>query len=93
MVMVVGLFVLFLTMVATSTRWPTSFDVENYSDYDHLNDGSPMLCWFGADSLGRDILSHVLIGAQVSPAAGVFAVLIGAAIGMVLGLLTGYYEG
>ncbi len=32
-------------------------------------------------------------GAQISLAAGVFAVFIGAAIGTLLGLLAGYYEG
>lgn len=35
----------------------------------------------------------MLVGAQISLAAGVLAVLIGAAIGTVLGLLAGYYEG
>lgn len=49
--------------------------------------------WFGVDSLGRDIFSRVLVGAQISLAAGVFAVFIGAAIRTLLGLLAGYYEG
>ena len=84
---------LLLILVAIFARWLTPFDAENYFDYDRLNDGPSMMHWFGVDSLGRDIFSRVLVGAQISLAAGVFAVLIGAVIGTVLGLLAGYYEG
>ncbi|GAL44733.1 MULTISPECIES: glutathione ABC transporter permease GsiD [Citrobacter] len=93
MALFAGLFVLVLIMVAIFARWLTPFDAENYFDYDRLNDGPSMLHWFGVDSLGRDIFSRVLVGAQISLAAGVFAVFIGAAIGTVLGLLAGYYAG
>lgn len=91
--LIAGLFVLLLILVAVFARWLTPFDAENYFDYDRLNDGPSMMHWFGVDSLGRDIFSRVLVGAQISLAAGVFAVLIGAAVGTVLGLLAGYYEG
>lgn len=91
--LIAGLFVLLLILVAIFARWLTPFDAENYFDYDRLNDGPSMMHWFGVDSLGRDIFSRVLVGAQISLAAGVFAVLIGAAIGTALGLLAGYYEG
>ncbi|XQS18215.1 glutathione ABC transporter permease GsiD [Citrobacter telavivensis] len=91
--LIAGLFVLLLILVAVFARWLTPFDAENYFDYDRLNDVPSMMHWFGVDSLGRDIFSRVLVGAQISLAAGVFAVLIGAAIGTVLGLLAGYYEG
>ena len=91
--MIAGLFVLALILVAIFARWLTPFAAENYFDSDRLNDGPSMLHWFGVDSLGRDIFSRVLVGAQISLAAGVFAVFIGAAIGTVLGLLAGYYEG
>ncbi|HGY1166867.1 TPA: glutathione ABC transporter permease GsiD [Citrobacter braakii] len=91
--MIAGIFVLALILVAIFARWLTPFDAENYFDYDRLNDGSSMMHWFGVDSLGRDIFSRVLVGAQISLAAGVFAVFIGAAIGTVLGLVAGYYEG
>jgi ABC-type dipeptide/oligopeptide/nickel transport system permease subunit len=87
--MTAGLFVLLLIVVAIVAPWVAPFDAENYFDYDRLNDGPSMLHWFGVDSLGRDIFSRVLVGAQISLAAGVFAVLIGAAIGTVLGLLPG----
>lgn len=91
--MIAGVFVLALILVAIFARWLTPFDAENYFDYDRLNDGPSMMHWFGVDSLGRDIFSRVLVGAQISLAAGVFAVFIGAAMGTVLGLVAGYYEG
>lgn len=86
-------FVLALILVAIFARWLTPYDAENYFDYDSLNNGPSLQHWFGVDSLGRDIFSRVLVGAQISLAAGVFAVFIGAIIGTVLGLLAGYYEG
>ena len=89
--MTAGLFVLLLIVVAAIAPWVAPYDAENYFDYDRLNDGPSMMHWFGVDSLGRDIFSRVLMGAQISLAAGVFAVLIGAVIGTVLGLVAGYY--
>ncbi len=91
--MVAGIFVLALAGVALIAPWIAPFDAENYFDYDRLNDGPSLLHWFGVDSLGRDIFSRVLVGAQISLAAGVFSVLIGALIGTFFGLLAGYYEG
>ncbi|EBR8656080.1 glutathione ABC transporter permease GsiD [Salmonella enterica subsp. enterica serovar Kottbus] len=91
--LVAGGFVLALILVAIFARWLTPYDAENYFDYGSLNNGPSLQHWFGVDSLGRDIFSRVLVGAQISLAAGVFAVFIGAIIGTVLGLLAGYYEG
>ncbi|WP_330983469.1 MULTISPECIES: glutathione ABC transporter permease GsiD [Enterobacterales] len=91
--MAAGLFVLLLIVVATIAPWIAPFDAQNYFDYDRLNEGPSAMHWFGVDSLGRDIFSRVLVGAQISLAAGVFAVLIGALLGTVLGLLAGYFEG
>jgi peptide/nickel transport system permease protein len=49
--------------------------------------GASAAHWFGTDSLGRDIASQLLVGAQASILVGVFAVLIGFSIGTALGLL------
>ena len=81
-----GIFVLLLIAVAIVAPWIAPYDAENYFDYDRLNEGPSLVHWFGVDSLGRDIFSRVLVGAQISLAAGVLAVLIGAAIGTVLNL-------
>lgn len=43
--------------------------------------------WLGTDSLGRDIASQLLVGAQTSIAVGVLAVAIGLGAGVALGLL------
>jgi oligopeptide transport system permease protein len=47
----------------------------------------------GIDDLGRDILSRIMLGAQVSLKVGVGTQVIVIAIGVVVGLLAGFYRG
>ena len=47
----------------------------------------------GGDQLGRDILSRIVHGARVSLTVGVTAVLLSGTLGVLLGLLAGYYRG
>jgi oligopeptide transport system permease protein len=49
--------------------------------------------WLGADNLGRDQLSRLMIGAQISLIVGVGTQLLVVAVGVPLGLLAGYYRG
>ncbi|MDX1914463.1 MAG: ABC transporter permease [Methylophilus sp.] len=49
--------------------------------------------WMGTDGLGRDVLSRMLYGGQISLLVGLVAVGISTAIGIVLGALSGYYRG
>jgi peptide/nickel transport system permease protein len=49
--------------------------------------------WLGTDSLGRDQLSRIIHGAQVSIVVSITAVTVGAVIGGVLGVVAGYVRG
>lgn len=48
---------------------------------------------FGCDQQGRDILSRILIGSQISLTVGILAVLISLTIGVLLGAVAGYKGG
>jgi oligopeptide transport system permease protein len=47
----------------------------------------------GVDDLGRDILSRIMLGAQVSLKVGIGTQIIVIAVGVVIGLLAGFYRG
>jgi peptide/nickel transport system permease protein len=49
--------------------------------------------WLGTDSLGRDIVSLLIVGSRVSIAVGLIAVGIGIGIGVALGLLAAVQRG
>lgn len=48
---------------------------------------------FGTDDLGRDILSRIIYGAQVSMFIGSLVVTLALAVGIALGLVAGYFRG
>ena len=49
--------------------------------------------WFGTDNLGRDMFSRVIYGAQIDLLLGVVTTYASLAIGMVVGVVAGYYRG
>ncbi len=63
--------------------------------YDYMNTFAAPSAehWFGTDNYGRDVLSRMLAGTKLTLGVSLSSVVVGAALGTVLGLMAGYYGG
>lgn len=77
-------------MIAFAAPWlagdPLSFDPLN-----RLKRPSGEF-WFGTDQFGRDVYSRVVYGTRVSLIVGVTVAIIATAVGLLVGVLCGYYR-
>lgn len=67
--------------------------VGSFVDFANANQPPSLAHPFGTDMVGRDILSRVFFGYRISLAVGLSVILISAPVGVLLGLLAGYYGG
>lgn len=49
--------------------------------------------WLGTDRLGRDLLSRLIVGLQMSVGVALLGTMIGALVGTVVGFVSGHFEG
>ena len=49
--------------------------------------------WFGTDNYGRDIFTRIIHGMSLTMKVGFFSVALGGAVGVFLGIISGYYGG
>lgn len=100
-VMVAAVLALAIVACALLAAWIAPYDPTDLASFELMNaelppaftaDGDARFL-LGTDNQGRDLLSAMLYGARVSIAIGGGAVLMAATLGVVLGLLAGYYGG
>lgn len=84
--------IVLLVFLALFGEYIAPYDPEAY-DYNNMLAGPSAAHWFGTDHYGRDILSRILAGTRLTLGVSLSSVVVGAALGTVLGLLAGYYGG
>ena len=82
-------FVMFFVVIAVFAPWIAPYDpvATSWSLVRAAPSGAHP---FGADELGRDVLSRIIWGARASLLAGVVSVTISVALGVPIGMLAGY---
>ena len=89
----IGLVMLAITiLVALFAEQIAPYD-PNLQDYSSAMLSPSRDHWLGTDNFGRDILSRIIFGAQISLRLGLFGTIIGASVGSILGAMAGYFGG
>lgn len=85
---------LVLVVIATAVVFAPSLAPRDPLDSDlrRLLEPPNPSAWLGTDYNGRDILSRLLYGGRITLSFGLLAVLLGFAIGVPLGLVSGYFK-
>jgi peptide/nickel transport system permease protein len=87
-----GVLCIALVTIAAISPWIAPKDPLEQS-FLTANQGPSAAHWLGTDAFGRDVLSRVLIGGQVSLSIGICAPLLSAVFGVWFGMLAGYLGG
>ena len=82
-------FVLLFVLLALLAPWLAPYDPVATS-WSAVRAAPSAQYWFGADELGRDVLSRVIWGTRASILAGAVSVTISLALGVPIGMLAGY---
>jgi peptide/nickel transport system permease protein len=79
----------FFVLLALFAPWIAPYDPLATS-WSAVRAGPSAAHWFGADELGRDVLSRIVWGARASLLAGLVSVSISLALGVPIGMAAGY---
>jgi ABC-type dipeptide/oligopeptide/nickel transport system permease subunit len=87
-----GIVILVILLAAISAPWLAPYDPYQPRVGPRLH--APSFKYFlGTDSLGRDMLSRIIIGSQVAILVGTTSIALGVGIGTLIGLVSGWAEG
>ena len=89
---VCGIITLFLLLVAIFADFVAPYGMNETWVGGFLEPPSAKF-WFGTDNIGRDLLSRIIFGAQVSVIVGVTASTIATIISLIIGIVSGYIGG
>lgn len=92
------LILIIVTLVAIFGPWLSPFDPNRQNLIMRLLPPGSLgagdqTYWLGSDQLGRDVLSRLLYGARVSLLVGFAAIAVGGTLGVIAGLVSGYFGG
>ena len=95
-----AVFVVFV-LAALLAPWLAPHNVYDQTSFDLMDaelppswlEGGEARFWLGTDNQGRDIWSTILYGARISLTIGLFAVGLQLVLGIVIGLIAGYFGG
>ena len=80
-----------IVLAAVFAPWIAPYD-PYFTDLTKVMQAPSAQHWFGTDNTGRDILSRVLFGTRNTLVLGLVGVIVGGAIGGVLGIFAAYYR-
>ncbi len=86
------LFLITVTAAAMTATWVAPFGFEEQF-LDHRLESPSHQFFFGTDTLGRDLYSRIIYGAQMSLAVGFVSGLLSLFVGVTVGLIAGYFGG
>ncbi|WP_207458237.1 ABC transporter permease [Azospirillum sp. SYSU D00513] len=86
-----GLCLLAITLVAVLAAWLAPHDPIQMNPSNRLKPASDAFL-LGTDAYGRDLLSRILYGARISLTVGIGAAVVSVAIGLPLGLASGFFR-
>ncbi|MBW5445291.1 ABC transporter permease subunit [Cohnella sp. CFH 77786] len=81
-----------LILLASTAQWIAPYDPYQ-QNMEVMLEGPNLAHPFGTDEFGRDILSRILYGTQISLMVGTVGVLISLVFGVFLGTVSGYFGG